>query len=221
MTPLKNETINATKKRYSLGEEIFNSVTHGTGTLLSVTATVLLVVFASLNRNVWGIVSGSIYGFSLIVLYLMSTLYHAIVKEKAKKVFQVIDHCSIFILIAGTYTPLSLCTLRNDGGWWLFGVIWGLTAIGITLNAISLKKFSKISILLYVLMGWSVVFMWKRLTLNMADMGVKLLLAGGIVYMIGILFYAMKKLKYMHSVWHIFVLLGSVCHFFCILLYVM
>ncbi len=207
-------------KLYSLGEEIFSSVTHGIGALLGVAALVLLVVFAAKAHNVYGVVSGAIYGATMIVLFTMSTLYHAISAKGAKKVFRVLDHCSIYLLIAGTYTPIALCTLRQHGGWILFGIVWGVTALGITLNAIDMEKFRIASLISYIALGWAVVAMWGTLKASLAAGGIALLLAGGLVYMLGVVFYCMKKVAYMHSIWHLFVLGGSILHFFAVLLYV-
>ncbi len=207
-------------KLYSLGEEIFSSVTHGIGALLGVAALVLLIVFAAKAGNTYGVVSGAIYGSTLIILFTMSTLYHAITAKGAKKVFRVMDHCSIYLLIAGTYTPLTLCCLRGHGGWALFGVVWGITALGITVNAIDLEKFKLVSLISYVVMGWCIVSCWGAVKATIAPAGITLLLAGGIVYMVGIVFYCLKKVAYMHSIWHLFVLAGSVLHFFAILFYV-
>ncbi len=207
-------------KLYSLGEEIFSSVTHGIGALLGVAALVLLVVFAAKAHNVYGVVGGAVYGATMIVLFTMSTLYHAISAKGAKKVFRVLDHCSIYLLIAGTYTPIALCSLRQHGGWVLFGVVWGVTALGITLNAINMEKFKAVSLVSYIVLGWAVVAMWGTLKASLAPGGIALLLAGGVVYMLGVVFYCMKKVAYMHSIWHIFVLAGSILHFFAVLLYV-
>ncbi len=210
---------------YTLGEEIFNSITHGIGDLISVAALVLLIVFAVIYGDGWCLASGIVYGVTLVVLYTMSTLYHAITPPKAKTVFRVFDHCSIFLLIAGTYTPYSLVTLRNVGfygislGWLLFGVIWGLAILGIVFAA--LRKLSKwIEFPLYIIMGWLIIFSIGDLINNLPFGGLILLVAGGIVYTIGAVFFILHKYKYMHSVWHIFVLAGSVLHFLSVLLYV-
>lgn len=207
-------------KLYSLGEEIFSSVTHGIGALMGVAALVLTVVFAAKAHNVYGVVSGALYGATLIILFTMSTLYHAIAARGAKKVFRVMDHCSIYLLIAGTYTPIALCSVREHGGWVLFGVIWGVAALGIVLNAINMEKFKNISLISYIVLGWAAVAMWGTMRAAIAPEGIALLLAGGIVYMLGVVFYCLKNVAYMHSIWHIFVLAGSILHFFAILLYV-
>ena len=189
-------------KRYTLGEEVMNAVTHGVGALLAVAGGTLLIASDS-------------YGLSLAMLYLMSTLYHSIASPRAKAVLRVFDHCSIFLLIAGTYTPFTLVTLRQTGGWGLFGAIWGTAAVGIALNAISLRRFEKLSLLCYVVMGWAVVFQAGTLLSALSPGGLALLVAGGICYTGGILFYVLRR-PYMHGIWHLFVLAGSVCHFFCV-----
>lgn len=206
-------------KNYSLGEEIFSSVAHGVGTLLSVAATVLVVVFAVMHNNPMGVVGGAIYGATMIVLYTMSTLYHSITAKGAKRVFRVIDHCSIFLLIAGTYTPYCLCTLWGHGGLGILIAIWSCAILGIVLNAINLEKFKKISLVFYVVMGLAILGKIKDLVLLLDPMGVALMCIAGAVYILGIIFYLLK-VKYMHSVWHLFVLGGSICFFFSILLYV-
>ena len=212
--------------RYTKGEEIFNMVSHIVGGALGITATVLCVIFAAIHHNVYGVVSGALFGATMIVLYTMSSIYHGLKPSlTAKKVFQVIDHCSIYLLIAGTYTPFSLCTLREYKtwlGWTVFGIIWGLAALGITLNAIDLKSFRVISMILYLGMGWCIIFTGKIIFDCLGVAGFCLLLAGGISYTIGSIFYGLgRKQKYIHSVFHLFVVLGSLLHFLCILLFVM
>ncbi len=207
---------------YTLGEELLNSISHGVGALLGVAALVLCVVMAAVHGNVWGIVSGSIYGASLVILYTMSTIYHALKVNRAKKVFRVIDHCSIYFLIAGTYTPYTLVTLRGGWGWTLFGIVWGAAIVGITLNAIDIKKFKILSMITYLCMGWVIIIAVKPMISAMASGGLWLLLLGGISYTIGAVLYGMGKNKrYVHGVFHIFVVIGSVLHFFSILFYVM
>jgi len=207
---------------YTLGEEITNAILHGIGALLSIAALVLCVVFSAIHENVYAVVSSCIYGSTLIILYTMSCLYHSFKVNNAKRVFRIIDHCSIFLLIAGTYTPYALVSLNGALGWTVFGIIWGCAILGIVLNAVDLNKFKKISMFLYITMGWAIIFAFKTLTANIARGGIYLLLAGGIVYTIGAIFYGIgKKHKYMHSVFHFFVLSGSILHFFSILLYVL
>ncbi len=200
---------------YSTLEEILSTVSHGVGVLLSIAALVLLLVRAP-NDSIT-LVSLVIYSATLILLYLVSTLYHALGVNKGKQVFRVLDHCSIFLLIAGTYTPLSLAIIRGTVGWVLFGVIWAAAVVGIVFNAINLKRFQKLSMVCYICMGWAVIFAAKPLAGSMPVWEIILLLAGGVFYTVGAVLYAIgKKKKYVHSLWHLFVLAGSVFHFFCI-----
>ena len=206
---------------YTVGEEIFNSVSHGVGVVLSVAALVLLVLFAVIYSDGLGLFGALVFGISLILLYTMSMTYHIVRNETAKRILRVFDHCSIFILIAGTYTPYLMGPLRSALGWTIFGIIWGVTILGIILNAINLEKFRILSLICYVLMGWGIVLSIKPLAENLAPGGLWLLVAGGIVYTVGVIFYVMKKYRYMHSVWHLFVLAGSILHYLSILLYVL
>lgn len=210
---------------YTKGEEIFNMVSHIAGGAVGITAVVLCVVFAALRENVYGVVASAIYGASMIILYTMSSVYHGLRPElMAKKVFQVIDHCSIFLLIAGTYTPIALCSLREYNtalGWVIFGVIWGFATLGIVFNSIDIKAYSKFSAICYLVMGWCIVLAWKPTAAMLGTGGIALLLSGGISYTIGAVFYyLLKKKKFMHSVFHLFVVIGSILHFLCILFYV-
>lgn len=204
------------KKRYTLGEEIFNAVSHGTGGLLAIGGTVVLIVFTAIYADAWAVISSAIYGASLIILYTMSTLYHAITNEKAKKFFRIMDHNTIFFLIAGTYTPVTLAILRGALGWVLFGVVWGAAILGIVLNSIDLEKFRKPSVFCYILMGWVVIFAIKPLLSAMPKMSLIFLFLGGAFYTVGVIFYAIKKIKYFHSIWHLFTVAGSVFHYFSI-----
>ncbi len=211
---------------YTKGEEIFNMTSHIVGGALGLVSLVLCVVFSAIKGNVYGIVSGAIYGFTMIVLYTMSSIYHGLHPTlKAKKVFQVIDHCSIFLLIAGTYTPIALCSIREYQawlGWTIFGVIWAFAALGIVLNAVDLKKYKIFSMICYLFMGWCIVIAAKPAWEAVGSTGMNLILAGGILYTIGAVFYGFgKKKKYIHSVFHIFVVLGSAVHFISILFFVL
>ena len=206
--------------KYTLGEEIFNSISHGVGVGLSIAALVLLIVFGSIKGGGYPLAAGLVYGISLIILYSMSMVYHIVQSEKGKAVMRIFDHCSIFVLIAGTYTPYLLITLDKVLGWVMFGIIWGMAVMGIIMNSINLEKFKKFSLACYIVMGWAIIFTIKPIINNIPPMGVLLLLLGGIIYTVGIIFYIMKRYKYMHSVWHLFVLGGSVCHYLSILLYV-
>lgn len=206
-------------KKYSLGEEIFSGVAHCVGALLAIAATVLLIVFSALHHNTMGVVGSSIYGGTMIVLYTMSTLYHALTNEKAKKVFRVFDHCSIFLLIAGTYTPYCLCTLWGSGGLGILIAIWLCAVLGIVFNAIALEKVKTVSLIFYVVMGLAILFRLPTLLQLLPLGGVVWMCLAGAVYILGIIFY-LWKVKYMHSIWHLFVLGGSICFFFSIFLYV-
>ncbi len=207
-------------KMYSLGEEIFSSVAHGVGSLLAIAATVLLIVFAALDGNALAVVARSIYGATMIILYTMSTLYHSITNPGAKKVFRVIDHCSIFLLIAGTYTPICMGTLLHSDGILILSIIWAAAIVGIVLNAIDLERFKNVSVAAYIVMGLLILIKIGDLVKLMPTGGLVFLTVGGAVYILGVIFYLMKKVKYMHSIWHLFVLGGSVLHFFCILFYI-
>ena len=210
---------------YTKGEEIFNMVTHIVGAAVGVAALVLCVVFAAIKGNAWGVVGCSIYGATMIVLYCMSSIYHGLSPRlTAKKVFQIIDHCSIFLLIAGTYTPIALCSLREYHaavGWCVFGFNWGIAAIGIVLNAIDLKKYKTFSMICYLVMGWCVIAAAKATYLSVGLHGVIFLLAGGVSYTVGAVIYGVgKKKRYMHSLFHIFVVIGSILQFFAIFFWV-
>ena len=209
------------KNSYSLGEEIANSITHGLGALLSVAGLTLLVTFAAQQGDVWRVVSFSIYGATMILLFLMSTLYHSFQQEKVKQVFKLLDHCSIYLLIAGTYTPFLLVTLRGTLGWVLFATIWLLALSGIIFKLAFKHRFKKLSLVTYVFMGWLVVFAGQELARSLSAGGMAWLLAGGLAYTLGIIFYVWKKLPYNHAIWHLFVLVGSLCHYTAIFFYVL
>ncbi|MBQ6860276.1 MAG: hemolysin III family protein [Clostridia bacterium] len=211
---------------YTKGEEIFNMTSHIVGAAIGITATTLCVIMAAVHHNVYGIVSGSIYGFTLILLYTISSIYHGLRPHlTAKKVFQILDHCSIFLLIAGSYTPVALCTIREQdtaAGWWLFGIIWFMTLLGITFNSIDLKSTKKFSMICYIVMGWFIVLDLPMLIKGVGWGGFALLAAGGVAYTVGAIFYAIgKKKKYFHSIFHLFVLAGSILQFLAILFFVM
>ncbi len=203
-------------EHYTLGEEIANGITHGIGAAFSIAGLVILVVLAVLYGTVWHIVSFSIFGASLIILYTASTLYHSIQVPQARRILRIIDHSSIFPLIAGTYTPFLLTALRGPWGWTLFGIVWGIALLGITFKIFFIGKLEVLSTLAYVVMGWLCVIALKQMLATMPPQGVAWLIAGGIVYTVGVLFYAIKKIPYNHAIWHLFVLGGSVCHFFAV-----
>ena len=211
---------------YTKGEEIFNMVSHIVGGVAGIVTIVLCSIFGAIRGNTYGVVSGVIFGVSMIFLYTMSSLYHGLKpNSNSKKVFQILDHCAIFILIAGSYTPFALCTLREYStslGWVIFGVIWGFAVLGITLNAIDLKKYKVFSMICYLAMGWCIIVRGDLLPRLLGINGFALLLAGGIVYTIGAILYGIgKKRKYVHSVFHLSVFLGNLLHVLCVLMYVM
>ena len=210
---------------YTKGEEIFNMVTHIVGGAMGIVALVLCTIMAAIHKNPYGVVSSVIFGVSMVILYTMSSIYHGLNKElKSKKVFQVLDHCSIFLLIAGSYTPFALCTLREYNtalGWIIFGVIWFFAILGIVANSIDLKKFKVFSMICYLAMGWCIIVKINILPELLGTIGFVLLVAGGIIYTIGAILYGLgKKHKYIHSLFHIFICIGNLLHFLCILLFV-
>lgn len=211
---------------YTRGEEIFNMVSHIVGGGFGVIALATCVVKAFIVGGAYEIVSAFIYGFSMVLLYTMSSVYHGLIPPTAKKVMQILDHCTIFVLISGTYTPIALCTLREANtalGWVIFGIVWGVSALGITLNAIDLKKYNVFSVVCYLALGWCIVFSGKTALTSIPRPAFMWLLAGGISYSIGAALYAIagrKVHRYMHSVFHIFVVLGSILQYFAIILYI-
>ena len=212
--------------KYTKGEEVFNMTSHIVGGALGIIATVLCIIFASIHHNVYGIISGSIFGLTMILLYTMSSIYHGLrANTTAKKVFQIIDHCTIFLLIAGSYTPFVLCTFREYNialGWTLFGIIWGFAILGIVLNSIDIEKYKVFSMICYIAMGWCIIFKIKLFIELIGITGFILLVLGGVSYTVGTIFYGLgRNHKYMHSVFHLLILLGSLLQFLCILLYVM
>ncbi len=206
----------AAYRRLSVGEEIFNSITHGVGVALSIAALAILVVIAAMKGNVWHVVSFSIFGSSLVLLYLASTLYHSFTKEKVKNLFARFDHAAIFILIAGTYTPFLLTALRGTFGWVLFAIIWGVAIAGVVIRSIYLTKFRKLMVGLYLAMGWMFVVAIGPMMKNLPGISILFLFLGGLMYSIGVVFYVWRNLKYGHGIWHLFVLAGSIMHFFSV-----
>ena len=212
--------------KYTKGEEIFNMVSHIVGGAMGIAVAVLCIIGAAKHHNAYAVVSAAIFGSMMIVLYSMSSIYHGLSPNlKAKRVFRVLDHCTIFFLIAGTYTPLALCPLREYNtalGWTYFGIVWGLAAIGVTLTAINLDKFKVLGMVLYISIGWCIAPVLKIVVSEIGQGGFTFLLLGGVSYTIGaVLKEKRKKKKYMHSVFHIFIVIGSLLHFFCILFYVL
>lgn len=206
------------KRKYTLGEEIFSSVSHGVGACLSIAGTVVLLVFSVIYGNALAVVSSSIYGASLIILYTMSTLYHSFTNEKVKHFFQIMDHNTIFLLIAGTYTPITLYILGGVTGWVLFSIVWVASIIGITLNSINMEKAKIPSLICYIATGWVIIFAIKPLIAKVPFLSALFLVLGGVIYTVGIVFYVIKKVKYFHPIWHIFTILGSAFHYFSILI---
>lgn len=207
--------------KYTLGEEITNSISHGLGVLLGILALVLTIIFSVKRNNTVGIVSSCIYGTTMITMYLVSCLYHALSPRlKAKKVFRIIDHCDIYIFIAGCYTPYCLSLIGGSLGWIIFAIIWISAIIGVLLNVIDLEKFQVPSTIMYLIMGWMIIFSYNKISSLLPKAGLILLISGGVAYTIGAILYTIgAKKKYFHSVFHIFVLLGSTLQFFSILLY--
>jgi hemolysin III len=208
-------------KYYSPIEEKINIISHATGFILSIVAFVLLVTHANLHGDVWHIVSFSIFGASLIILYAASTFYHSAKKSELRNRLKIIDHASIYVLIAGTYTPFTLVTLKGTIGWVIFGTSWGLALTGIILKLFFTGKYNLISTIMYVLMGWVIVFAIKPLINNLPLEGLLWLIAGGISYTIGAILYSIKKIKFNHAIFHMFVLMGSFCHFMSVFFYVL
>lgn len=203
-------------RRQTVGEEVLNAVSHGVGALLAVVGTVLLALRAYQFGTTLHLVSVSIFGGSMILLYLNSCLYHALPNSKGKRVFQVLDHCSIFLLILGTYTPVCLVTVGGALGMTLFGVNLSCALLGIVLNAISLKRWKKLSMVLYIVMGWMGVIAFPAILRGLTSAGFLLILLGGVSYTVGVYFYRQKSKPYRHGVWHFFVLAGTIAHFFAV-----
>lgn len=222
---MRTKLIDRELPHYTKGEEIFNSISHIVGGVIGIVALLSCVVISVKHENTIGIVSSAIYGFSMILLYIMSSIYHGLPKGTAKKVMQIIDHCSVYVLIAGTYTPISLCSLRNYNnvlGWSFFGVEWGFAILSIILNAIDLKKFFVFSMICNIVMGWGLIFILPIAIKVLTNDGFMIVLLGGIFYTVGAILYGIGvKKSYMHCVFHIFVILGSVAHLYAIMFYVL
>lgn len=208
--------------QYTLGEELTNSISHGMGVILGLIGLILCLIKCVPTGNTYQIISSIVFCVTVMILYLMSCLYHALKVNMAKRVFRVIDHCTIFLLIAGTYTPYTLVSLRPTIGWWVFGIIWGTAILGIVLNAISLKKFAKFSVALYLIMGWIIIVAYQAMVVAVPAGGMALLIWGGIAYTIGAILYGIgAKKKYFHSIFHFFCLIGTILHFLSVYLYVL
>ncbi|WP_223699860.1 PAQR family membrane homeostasis protein TrhA [Sutcliffiella deserti] len=206
---------------FTKGEEIANSITHGIGMLISVAALVLLIIFASIDGTLLHLFTFIIYGITMLMLYTASTMLHALPKGKAKNVFEILDHSSIYFFIAGSYTPITLIVMDGVIGWTIFGIVWTLAIAGTIFKVFFVRKFLFASTILYVLMGWLAVFGWNEITAKVGADGIVFLVSGGIVYSLGAIFYMWRAFPYHHAVWHIFVLVGTLLHFFFFLFYVL
>lgn len=200
-------------------EELWNAITHGIGAVLGIIG-LLFLVFNNTEKTPWSLFSVSVYGVSIVILFAASTLYHSVSSEKKKHYFRIVDHISIYLLIAGTYTPVLLISLEQSLGWVLFYVVWGIAAFGVVLKLFFTGRFNVFSTLLYLVMGWLIVFDFSNLNTIMDSGGIILLMLGGLSYTVGIVFYAIDKQPFFHVIWHLFVLAGAVCHFLMIYFYV-
>ncbi|TWI53304.1 PAQR family membrane homeostasis protein TrhA [Halalkalibacter nanhaiisediminis] len=206
---------------FSKGEEVANAITHGIGVVLSIAALVLLIVFSSLHGSALHIVSFTIYGVTMLLLYFSSTMLHSLPEGKIKNLFEIFDHSAIYLYIAGSYTPLLFIVVQGTLGWTLFGIVWGLATVGIVFKVFFVKKFLFLSTVFYIAMGWLAIFAIKPMMENLPTAGIAFLVAGGLCYTLGTIFYVWRGFKFHHAVWHTFVLAGSTLHFFLILLYVL
>ncbi|OCA83207.1 hemolysin D [Bacillus sp. FJAT-27225] len=202
---------------FTKGEEIANAIIHGIGFILSIAALAILIVFSAMEGTAWHVVSFTIFGTTMVILYTSSTLLHSFPPGKAKDVFEVLDHSSIYFFIAGTYTPFLFLAVKGALGWTLFGVVWGLAIAGTVFKSYFVKKYLIPSTVLYVIMGWLIVFAWEPLVENLTQEGLKFLIIGGVLYTVGAIFYVWRAFYYHHAIWHIFVLAGSIMHFFAVL----
>jgi hemolysin III len=216
MLDSKQETTHA-KPAYTLGEEIANSISHGIGTGLAIVGLTVLIIIAVLNNDPWHLVGFAIYGITLVLLYLGSTLYHGIQHRRAKDVFEKLDHSAIYLLIAGTYTPFLLITLHNAWGWTLLVAVWGIALLGVAYKMLYINHYKRLSVLGYIFMGWLGVIAGRQLFQNIPPESLFLLALGGVIYTLGVTFYVWRRLPYNHTIWHFFVLVASVCHYFAVL----
>jgi len=207
------------ERQPTIGEEIANSLSHGAGLAFAIAGTPILIIAAVRYGSAWNMVGVSVFAASMISLYLASTLYHALTHDKAKRFFRVLDHSAIFILIAGTYTPFTLGVMRGPLGWTLFGLVWGLALIGLIKKALFGARFVWLSVALYLLMGWLVVIAAPQVLQRIPLTGLAWILAGGLAYTAGVGFFAAHRIRYAHFAWHLFVIAGTVCHFFAVLWY--
>jgi hemolysin III len=203
----------------TLGEEIANTISHGVGLALAIAATPILIVAAVRAGSAWNMVGVSVFASAMICLYFASTLYHALKHDKAKRVFRVLDHGAIFLLIAGTYTPFTLGVMRGPWGWTMLGLIWAMATVGLTMKAVAGTRYRWLSMVLYLSMGWLVLIAVKPTLLRVPLPGILWLLAGGVAYTAGVGFYSAHRVRYSHFVWHLCVVAGTTCHFFAVLWY--
>lgn len=206
---------------FTKGEEIANAITHGVAALLSVAGLVVLIVSSAINGTALHVVTFTIFGATMVILYTSSTFVHALPKGKAKDVFEVLDHSSIYLFIAGTYTPFTLLVIQGAMGWSIFGVVWGIALFGIVFKVYFVKRFLFTSTLLYIGMGWLIVIGWSQITNNLESSGVYLLVAGGLCYTLGTIFYMWRGFKFHHMIWHLFVIAGTIFHYFCVLFFLL
>ena len=217
---MKKDDLHQKIVHYTEGEELVNRWTHGLGALLSIAGAALLITMAVEEGDVWRIASVSVYCFAMITFYCLSTAYHSVREPYLRYLFRILDHASIYLMIAGSYTPFALVTLRGPWGWWLFGMVWGLGVLGAIQKVFAAHRLPYLGPLLYLGLGWMVVFAYEPLSAALAANGVALLFAGGIAYSVGVIFYAWDRLPFNHAIWHLFVMAGSACHFAAIFYYV-
>ena len=217
---MKNSDLHEKIIHYSEGEELFNRWTHGLAALLAIAGAAQLIGLALAGGDVWRIASVCVYGFAMVTFYCLSTAYHSVREPYLRYLFRILDHASIYLMIAGSYTPFALVTLRGVWGWWLFGLVWGLGILGAVQKVFGAHRLPYLGPLLYLGLGWMVLFAYKPLSASLAANGLMLLFAGGIAYTVGVLFYAWDRLPFNHAIWHLFVMTGSACHFAAIFYYV-
>lgn len=213
------KTLPLPERVQTFGEEIANSISHGVGFVMAVAVSPILIIAAAQRDSAAGMVGAGVFAFTIILLYITSTLYHCLPRNKAKHIFHVLDHSAIFLLIAGTYTPFTLGILRGAWGWTLFGLVWGIAVAGVLIKIVWGIRFKKLSTMLYLFMGWLIIIAVKPLWLNMPSQGLFWLIAGGVAYTAGTGFYAAKKIPFAHFIWHVFVMAGTTCHFMAVFRY--
>ena len=207
-------------KLQTKAEEIGNATTHAMGALLSLAAITLLIVFSATQQDGFKLFSGIVFGGTLVLMYVSSTIYHSMQNPRLKHFFRIMDHASIYLLIAGSYTPFMLVTLRGPWGWTMFSIIWGLALVGVIFKLFFVHKFEVLSTVIYLLMGWMSLIVVKPIYQSLPAAGLECIVAGGVCYTVGVIFFAWERLKYSHVLWHLFVLAGSIFHFFAVLFYV-